>query len=206
MKANMVCVLGGTGSGKTTRVLRVHLKPKPKRLAIIDFKRDPLLQGYADVVNARELVNAVTRPAFCVRYQPSFDPKARETEFEWFCRLVHHVGNMAVFVPELARYVRPGWAPAGWTMITTTGREYSVAGKVKHLDVYADSQRSAGIDKDFLSNCTVIECGVLEAPRDIATMAEVLRCPPQTVQTLKPGQFVRRERGATNFTIVGKPF
>lgn len=204
--ANMVAVLGGTGSGKTWRVMRHHLKRKPARLVLWDFKRDPTFDGYAEPVTAQQLVAALQRPRFAVRYQPSFNEAKRAEQWEWFCRLVHHVGNLTMWVEELARVTRPGYAAPAWSMITMTARDYSINGRRLHLDVIATSQRPANIDKDFFSNCTAIECGVLEYPRDVATMADVLRCERTTIQTLKPGQFVRRARGMAQPEIVGKPF
>jgi hypothetical protein len=202
----MVAVLGGTGSGKTWRVMKVHLKPKPARLLILDFKRDPTFAGYADVVTAQQLVVAVQRPKFAVRYQPAFDAKIRAKEFDWLCSLAYHVGNLTLWVEELAKFTRGGHPPGPWSAITTTGREYSVGGKVKHLDVIATSQRTVGLDGDFLSNCTAIECGVLEYPRDQETIAEYLRCQPEQLQLLQPGEFVQRRRGETIFKKVGKAF
>jgi hypothetical protein len=205
-EARIIAVLGGTGSGKTWRVKNVHLKPKPARLVIWDFKRDPQFNGYAQVVTAAGLVDALARKSFSVRFQPSFDAVKRAEQFDWFCELVHHFGNMTVWVEELAQVTKPNWAPGNWSMVVLTGREYGGAdGEDKHLEVVATSQRPAGVDKDFLGNATLIECGVLEFERDMRAAAVCLRTKADAVQLLRPGQFLQRKRGDSESQLVGKP-
>lgn len=177
-KANILAVIGATGSGKSVYVKNYVLKKSDRRLWIWDYKRE--YQGYADLIteNLQSAMLELKKPAFRVAFRPSFDDKIRARQFDLFCRAAWHAKNCIVLVEELGMVTTPQRAPAGWKMITTTGRS-------EGLSVIGISQRPAQIDKDFFSNCSEIHCGLLNDRNDIKTMANVLGLTEDDIRGLK---------------------
>ena len=73
-QANIVAVLGASGSGKTSYVMQRLKREKPKRLIIWDTKGEFSREGYATpVYTLAEAVKAMQNKAFRVAYIPRGD-------------------------------------------------------------------------------------------------------------------------------------
>lgn len=175
--ANILAVIGATGSGKSVYVKNYVLKKSDRRLWIWDYKRE--YQGFADLVteDLHKALQELRKPHFRVAFRPSFDDKTRAKQFDLFCRAAWHAKNVIVLVEELGMVTTPQRAPAGWKMITTTGRSEGVT-------TIGISQRPAQIDKDFFSNCTEIHCGFVNDRNDVKTMSNVMGLTEEDIRGL----------------------
>jgi hypothetical protein len=57
-------------------------------------------------------------------------------------------------------------------------------GRKRGLKIIGTSQRPASIDKDFLSNATLIRCGALGYPNDRVAVAAVMGADPAQIAAL----------------------
>jgi hypothetical protein len=184
-KANIIAVLGASGSGKSTFIKRALAK-RPGRLLIWDPMREYGAFGetFTDLAG---LVKAMDKPRFKLVFLPNAQPKVRDQQFDLFCRAALAAGNLVLVVEELRFVTTPSRAPLGWAQVTLTGRH---AG----LTVYGASQRPASIDKDFLGNATLVRCGCLTYPEDIRAVAKAMRLPEADLEMLKPLEWVEFDR------------
>ena len=90
-----------------------------------------------------------------MRYAPrGSGEKALRREFEALCELVYAFERCVFVAEELANVTTPGWAPAAWRKMTTSGRH-------AEIHIMGATQTPALVDKSFLGNCTLIHCGPL---------------------------------------------
>jgi hypothetical protein len=183
--ADVIAVIGATGSGKGVFIKNYELKKSERRLLLWDYMREygPL----TDLQTAKLAValQSLTAPQFRTAFQPDFDDKVRAKQFDVFCKAAVHAGNLRLVVEELAFVTSPSFAPAGWKMVTSVGRH-------RGLRVIGASQRPAQVDKAFWSNCTEIHCGFLNYEDDQKTMARTLGVPISDIQGLKPLEFIHK--------------
>lgn len=185
--ADIMAIIGATGSGKTLYLRNYVLKKSDRRLWIWDYKREKEYAALVDLVTEDiELACMELRKAqFRVAFRPSFNDAKRARQFDTWCRAVWHAKNAVVVAEELGMVTTPQRAPAGWKQITTTGRS-------EGLKIIGLSQRPAQIDKDFFSNCTEIHCGFLNDENDVKTMARVLRLPTDDIYGLGPLEYFHK--------------
>lgn len=187
--AHIAAVIGASGSGKSTYIKQTLRRAKPARLLIWDPQNEYAEFG-APVRTLTDLhavlVTAGKRGRFALVFTPSGDPRAMVKQFDMFCLLAYHAGNLTMVCEELADVTQPGNAPAGWSIATRKGRH---AG----LRLYGASQRPASIDKHFFGNATVIRTGRLNFAADIKGMANVLQVPEDEIRALLPLQWVERD-------------
>lgn len=176
-QANIIAVLGASGSGKSTYLKRALAK-RPARLVIWDPMREYDAFGQV-LTDTAGLVQAMQAARFRLVFHPDSRPAAMTRQFDMVCRAALAAGNLVLVVEELRFVTTPSRAPLGWAQVTLTGRH---AG----LTVYGASQRPASIDKDFLGNATLIRCGCLTYPEDVKACAKAMRLPDGDIEGMKP--------------------
>lgn len=183
--ADVVAVIGATGSGKGVYIKNYWLKKSDKRLLIWDYMREygPFVSLATEQL--APVIGSIKGKQFKTAFQPSFDDKTRKQQFDIFCMAAVHAGNVALIVEELSFVTSPSFAPAGWKMVSSVGRH-------KGLRVVGASQRPAQVDKAFWSNCTEIHCGFLNYEEDQKVMAKVLGVTIDEVKSLKPLEYIHK--------------
>lgn len=154
LDANIWGVVGASGTGKGLWVKQKLRELAPARLIVWDFKNE-----YGEHAKAVESIEAMRRAMLKagdgplrLRYQcRGAGEKALRKEFEAVCELVYAWGSCVFVAEELANVTTPGWAPASWRKMTTSGRH-------EGLHVIGCTQTPALVDKSFLGNCTLIHC------------------------------------------------
>lgn len=183
--ADVIAVIGATGSGKGVFIKQYALKKSDRRLMIWDYMRE--YGSFVDVITDKLAValQALKAGHFRIAFQPSFDDKIRAKQFDLFCRAAVHVGNLRLVIEELAFVTSPTYAPPGWKMVTSVGRH-------RGLRVVGASQRPAQVDKAFWGNCTEVHCGFLNFLADQKTMASALCVTVDDIKGLEPLQYIHR--------------
>jgi hypothetical protein len=195
-KPNLRLYCGATGSGKGVSI-REYLKGlKATRMMVWDP-----LDEYGDFAKLQtsklaDLVKITGAKAFTVRYSPGKDERTYKDKFAFFCRLAFAVGNVVMFVEELADVTSPSYAPPAWRQCTKKGRH---AG----LQIIAATQRPADIDKHFLGGCTYIRCFTQRFPADAVAMAGAMKLPRERIDALET---VEEPSGATVLNWIEKDF
>ncbi len=163
-EARIWAVLGASGSGKGLWAKQQLRELNPPRLVVWDFmneyqeftgekKEAPARSSLADV--RRAMIAAGSDGPLRIRYSPrGTGEKALRKEFEALCELVYAWEDCTFVAEELANVTTPGWAPASWKKMCTSGRH-------QRVHIIGFSQTPALIDKTFLGNCTLIHCGPL---------------------------------------------
>lgn len=156
-EACIVAVIGASGTGKGLWVKARLQADKPARLVAWDF-----MDEYGDFAKRvsslaalrAAMVKAGTGPGR-FRYVPrGAGEKELRKEFEAVCELVYAWHDCTFLAEELANVTTPGWAPAAWRKMTTSGRHAGIV-------VYGMTQTPALVDKTFLGNATLIHCCAL---------------------------------------------
>lgn len=181
--AEVIAVIGATGSGKGVYIKNYALKKSDRRLLIWDYMRE--YAPYTDMQTDRiaSALQSVAGKHFRTAFHPSFEDATRAKQFDLFCKAAVAVGDVRLVVEELAFVTKPSFAPPGWKMATSVGRH-------KGLRLIGASQRPAQVDKAFWSNCTEIHCGFLNYEDDQKTMAKALGVPLSDIQDLKPLEYI----------------
>jgi hypothetical protein len=183
--AEVIAVIGATGSGKGVYIKNYALKKSDKRLLIWDYMRE--YGSFVDLTTEKlaPAILSLKGAQFRTAFLPSFDDKTRKDQFDMFCKAAVHAGDVRLVVEELAFVTSASFAPAGWKMVTSVGRH-------KGLRVIGASQRPAQVDKAFWSNCTEIHCGFLNYEEDQKTMAKVLGVTIADIQGLEPLHYIHK--------------
>jgi hypothetical protein len=184
-EAEVIAVIGATGSGKGVYIKGTALKKSDKRLAIWDYMQE--YGPHVDTITPRlaDAIRAMAKPHFRVAFWPSYDAKICARQFDAFCKAAVEAGNTRLVIEELAFVTSPSFAPAGWKMATSIGRH-------KGLRLIGASQRPAQVDKAFWSNATEIHCGFLNYADDQKTMAHVLGVTVDDIQSLEPLEYIHK--------------
>lgn len=212
-EAEILALIGSTGSGKSLYSKQLLNAAKPARLLVWDPKWEYHRQahligkhGLAWCVRAD--LPTIAKRRKDARYAFSFTPgkdhlgrpvvgytaKQREQEFDLFCDLCIDAGNLTVMVDELSNVTSASWSPDPWMNVSCEGRH---AG----LTVIGASQRPAHIDKDFLGNATRIHVGMLGEPDDAKAVAR--RIPDVTERQLldlRPLQWIDYDKKTHQLT------
>lgn len=184
--ADIVGVIGATGSGKSLWTKQRLARLKPPRLVVWDFNREYAPPGAGCTMPTA--IAAMQRPRFKVHFHPTIEnPKVMAAEFDLICRAALLAGNCMLVVEELSQVTKPMNAPPGWRRVVFTGRHHG-------LSVIGTSQRPASIDKDFLGSCSLLHVGQQSYKGDVDTMAGWLMVDREEVQQLKPLQWIEREK------------
>jgi hypothetical protein len=184
-EAEVIAVIGATGSGKGVFIKNYALKKSDRRLLIWDY-----MQEYSQFVDLStdklgQVIRGLSAPHFRMAFRPSYDDKQRAKQFDAFCKAAVEAGNVRVVVEELAFVTQASHAPAGWKMATSIGRH-------KGLRLIGASQRPAQVDKAFWSNCTEIHCGFLNYDDDQKVMAKALGVEVADIKSLEPLEYFHK--------------
>ncbi len=193
--ANMVAVIGGTGTGKTYWMRQELKRRNPPRLLVWDPEAD--LSDLGDVTvsagNVGQLVQLTEGERWRIVYVPPFRRDLAERAFNTFCRIAFYRAQQGrpalVVVDELSTVVRAGYAPEYWTACVSRGRK-------RGLSIMAASQRPARIDKDFWSQANRIRCTALGYAEDQKAMAAALGVDLGDVVALQGFEAIERDRNA----------
>jgi hypothetical protein len=167
-------VVAASGTGKGVWIKRQLRRIKPRRLAIWDFKDEygevtggATMSGCLADVRARMKEAGADGPA-AIRYAPrGGGDKSIRREFEAFCELVYAWEHCLFVAEELAMVTTPGWAPAAWRKMCTSGRHARV-------HIIGVTQRPALVDKSFLGNTTLMHAGPMRERSDRLTIARAM--------------------------------
>lgn len=180
----MVPVLGATGSGKSTYLRRLLTAKPPARLLVWNPMQDKTPYPGTVLTRLEDLHQAIQERRFSVVFVPAWgDFKLMRRQFDLFCELALAAENLTFIAEEIKHVTTPVWAPPHWRRITGDGRQYG-------LRVFCTSQRPAQIDKDCLSNATLIRTGRFAWPDDVQTVARYMRVPEAEIDALKPLDFI----------------
>lgn len=185
--ANLVAVIGSSGSGKSLWVKTVALPALRRPVLIFDPMREYAGGVCASLsVMVKELrLSSHAADAGVLIYRPN---KMRELEkqFETFCGIALAVKNCSLIVEELSLVTKAGYSPPRWREVVTTGRHYG-------LSVIGTTQRPALVDKTFFSNATMVRVGRLNAAGDKKTMADALDISADRLRELRPLDWLQKD-------------
>lgn len=179
---------GARGQGKTTQAKYYLAARRPARLLIFDPMAEYAGTRCSTLAELHRAARAA--PEFALRYVP---PRGtdRETKarFDALCSIAYELGDLTLLAEELQLVTAPSWAPPAWADCTLRGRH-------RRLSIIGLSQRPASVDKNFLSNCSVVSTGRLNYDDDVACMARMLGVPRERVLNLAPFAFLARDMGS----------
>ena len=184
-------VVAASGTGKGVWIKGKLTELQPARLAVWDFKNE-----YAEFAGSKpaatmSAVHATMRAAGAdgpalVRYVPrGGSDKALRAEFEGFCELVYAWENCVYVAEELAMVTTPGWAPAAWRKMTTSGRH-------AQIHIIGATQRPALVDKTFLGNATMVHAGPMREAADRQAVARAMDIDPGRLACLVKFQWIEK--------------
>lgn len=183
-KGSSWAVLAASEMGKGVWLKATLKANRPTRLLIWDTndEYDALARRVASFT---DLLRAIAKPAFAVRYVP----KARKdrdlrAEFEAFCTIAYSAAESTIVVEELADVTAPSYAPPAWRKLNTRGRHH------QGLTLYWCSQSPAFIDKASLGNATHLHVGYLGEPRHRQAAAAHMGCTAEAIDALRQGEFI----------------
>lgn len=192
--AKVTAIMGATGCGKTTTLRALLAKPKRKR-TIVWSPKEPIdnyagLYAGSVVVNSASevlrLVKAAGKGEFHIVFRPRLNREVDQAQFGAVCKIAMAARNVTMVVDELHTVTRPSWAPDGWSELIMMGRGYG-------CEVFGLSQRPASVDKDFLSNASMVHTGRLAFNEDAKAVGKSLTVPWQDVMNLSGFQWIRRD-------------
>lgn len=186
-------VVAASGTGKGVWIKHQLGELQPARLAVWDFKDEygeacggaPLVATLG-AVQAQMKAAGADGPA-AIRYAPrGGGDKALRREFEAFCELVYAWENCTFVAEELAMVTTPGWAPAAWRKMCTSGRHARV-------HIIGVTQRPALVDKSFLGNATLMHAGPMRERADRLTIARAMDIDEGRLNALVKFQWLEKE-------------
>jgi hypothetical protein len=187
--AKIWAVIGASGTGKGLWIKQQLAELQPPRLVCWDFKNE-----YGDYARPMETLDGIRRAMLKagagplrVRYLPrGAGEKNVRREFEALCELVYAFGQCVFIAEELSNVTTPGWAPAAWRKMTTSGRHEAV-------HIIGATQNPALVDKTFLGNCTLVHvCALREYPHRMY-IARSIDAPLQSITDLQQFEWIERD-------------
>lgn len=187
--AKIWAAIGASGTGKGLWIKAQLSKIKPKRLVVWDFMDE--YGAHANPVRTldelRRLMISAKGGPLLARYVPrGAGEKATRKEFEVFCELVYAWGKCVFIAEELSNVTTPGWAPAAWRKMTTSGRHAAV-------HIIGTTQTPALVDKTFLANCTLVHVSALRIQKHRDYVAENIDVDASRIKDLKPLEWIERD-------------
>lgn len=186
-RADIVAVMGASGSGKSSAVIELLHGDEGPRRVIYDPKGEYAAFGevFSDLRLVSRAVVAAGAGPFRIVFSPTFDMERARVEFGLLCELAHATGDVLLVADELEDVMLPNWAPAGWRMLIRRGRS-------RGCRILAASQVPAGIEKRFWDQATVIRSGRLNGYDSAVTVARVLMVEPAELVALAPMRWIQR--------------
>lgn len=189
-------VIGASGSGKGLWIKQQLRELNPPRLVVWDFKNEyqaltgerPHAKAKAKLRDVRAAMMAAGEDGpLRIRYAPwGSGEKALRREFEGLCEFVYAWENTVFIAEELANVTTPGWAPASWRKMTTSGRHARV-------HIIGATQTPALVDKSFLGNCTLIHCCALREHAHRVAVARSMDIPEGRIAALLKLQWLEKD-------------
>jgi hypothetical protein len=189
-------VIGASGTGKGLWVKQRLRELAPPRIVFWDFKNEyqeftgerkdaPARSTLAQLRAA--MLKAGADGPLRIRYAPrGSGEKALRKEFEAVCELVYAWENTTFVAEELANVTTPGWAPASWRKMTTSGRH-------ARIHIIGATQTPALVDKSFLGNCTLIHCCALREHQHREAVARSLDIDSGRLAALVRFQWIEKD-------------
>lgn len=192
LKAEIVAVLGASGSGKSAYIKGEIRRRRPARSIIYDPEGEYLafgrrVESLAAVHSV--LIQAAGGKPFKLVFAPHADPAKAIKQYDMLCRMAFFAGDVLFVAEELADVTTPQRAPVGWSMVSRRGRKRGV-------EVIGASQRPANIDKNFLANCSRVRSGRLLYEADARAVGAVLGVDWRELLALPPLHYFEREAPA----------
>lgn len=199
-------VIGASGTGKGLWTKQKLRELAPPRLVVWDFKDEYQEAAGARAATSLGAVKAAMQKAGAagplrIRYVPrGAGEKALRKEFEVLCELVYAWEDCTFVAEELANVTTPGWAPASWRKMTTSGRHARV-------HIIGATQTPALVDKSFLGNCTLIHCCALREHAHRVAVARSMDIDEGRISKLVKFQWIERDfdRGTDTTGFVEVP-
>lgn len=195
--ARIWAAVGASGTGKGLWI-KNHLRAeKPARLVVWDFKKEygeftrlvPKLSGVLAAMR-KAGADGPLRIAYC---PVGSGEKAMRREFEALCELVYAWERNTFIAEELSNVTTPGWAPASWRKMTTSGRH-------AEIHIIGATQTPTLVDKTFLGNCTLIHCGPLREYAHREQMARAMDIEGARLAKLVKFQWLEKDFDAGTVT------
>jgi len=192
-RAEIIAVMGMTGTGKTQWLMQRLQRPRRRRLMVWSPKE--AIDNYAgrfggqvvtSATQALLLVQTAGKNPFCLIFKPPGARKPDTKLFGVFCEMARLSGNLTVIVEELHTVTQPSSAPDGWSKLCLMGRGYGI-------EIFALSQRPASCDKDFFGNCTLYHTGRLGYEEDAKVLGRLLNMAPTEIMSLPDLHYLERE-------------
>lgn len=192
-RAEIVAVMGMTGTGKTQWLMQRVARPKRRRLMVWSPKE--AIDQYGAHFGGRVVTSASEALAYvkaaksgplCLIFKPPGARKPDTKLFGIFCDMARASRNLTLIVEELHTVTQPSAAPDGWSKLCLMGRGYGI-------EIYALSQRPASCDKDFFGNCTLYHTGRLGYEEDAKVMGKLLNMAPTEIMNLPDLHYLERE-------------
>lgn len=204
LEARIIGVMAASGSGKGVWVKQLMRDEQPQRLVIWDFKNEyQEFTGERAKAKCKKTLSEVHKAMLAagdgplrIRYAPrnlQGGDKAIRREFEALCSFVQAWENCWFLVEELSNVTMPSWAPPAWRMMVTGGRHEGIT-------IIGVSQNPAQIDKQFLSNCTLIHVGQLHEHAHRVAVERSMDVMPGELSDLVQFQWVEKHRKTGEFT------
>ena len=190
LDANIWGVVGASGTGKGVWMKTRLRNLNPSRLVVWDFKREygefaKLVPKLSEV--QRAMVKAGEGGPLRIAYCPvGAGEKAVRREFEGLCELVYAWEGCVFIAEELANVTTPGWAPAAWRKMTTSGRHAGV-------HIIGATQTPALVDKSFLGNCTKLHAGPLRERLHRVAVARSMDIEEEQLAALVKFQWIEKD-------------
>jgi len=186
--AKIWAVIGASGTGKGLWVKQKLRELKSPRMVFWDFKNEygEFAKQVQTLEEIRRAMIAAKGGPLALRYVPrGAGEKAVRKEFEALCELVYAFGQTVFVAEELANVTTPGWAPAAWRKMTTSGRHEAV-------HIIGCTQNPALVDKTFLGNCSLVHvCALREFPHR-QYVSRSIDCPIEKVTALQKFEWIER--------------
>lgn len=190
-QADINGIIGASGSGKTSYVMKEIRRKKPRRLMVWDTKGEFAREGYGVEVRTLDEVFKILKAAgakggFKICYRPRGDSADMKRQFNLICLAVFYAKDVTFVAEELSDVTTASHAPEGWRKVTTQGRTEGVR-------IYGLSQSPAQIDKDFFGNCSLVRTGRLNFDSHIKAMANCMSASPDVIRNLLAGEYIQRD-------------
>ena len=182
-------VIGASGTGKGLWVKQKLRELKPDRFVAWDFKDE-----YGDFGRAVPTLAAMKAAMLKAGEGPGrfryacrgAGEKALRKEFEALCELVYAWEHCVFVAEELANVTTPGWAPASWRKMTTSGRHAGV-------HIIGATQSPALVDKSFLGNATLAHCCALRSRLHRQSIAADMDIDEADIAGLQKFEFLEKD-------------
>lgn len=180
-RSERVCILGTTGSGKTT--LGQYISLQYPYLVVYDVKDDYYLPGVKRLKTLREVTQCSDRR---IIYAPRFDEMNPEF-IEAFFRFCYQRGQTAVHITEVYAVTEDEF-PLHYRAILTRGRSRNVI-------AISESQRPFMIPQTIISESENIYTFRLNLPQDRNVVERITAIQEAKIQQLRKREFYYTHQG-----------